>query len=431
MVAIHDREARDRATATYAPDQLGRTQYMTPEGYLLCEGVRIARTGPMLYRHEEMPELEPNPNGQMLVVDRDEDVLFAPETLLSAAGKPVSNEHPGEMVTPVTFQGVSCGVMLNPRRGEGIEASYMVADLLITEPGAIEDVRKKRKREVSLGYDAEVEQISPGHGRQTKVTINHVALVKQGRAGPNCAIQDEEPVMAKKPRTFIDRIRTAIKAKDEAAIEQELNAAQEAMDDDEGDPQTLVIKIEQAPAAAATTPDPVIDEADPTEERFKKIEGALETIAAAVAKLAAPADPDPVIDESPDGDELDEEKKEVEKTAVSDAIAKAEILAPGIRLPKFDSANPAIGSRITDLRRESLKVALTDSAKKVHVEAVMGGRDLAKMRPSQVAVVFDAAAALAKASNNQVVLDRGFIPQGPMTAAKMQERILERRKATS
>lgn len=79
-----DRAAIDRATAdmaTYAPEQIGRTQYLTPKGFLYIIGVRVARTGPMMYRPDEVPEVSPNPDGSMTVVVRDAETLFAPETL--------------------------------------------------------------------------------------------------------------------------------------------------------------------------------------------------------------------------------------------------------------------------------------------------------------------------------------------------------------
>jgi hypothetical protein len=422
MTALHDRASlADRATATYAPEQLGRTQYMTPEGYLCCEGVRLARTGPMLYAHHEMPEIEPAASGAMITVLRDADVLFAPETILSFAGKDVTNDHPVRMVDGQTYKAVSVGTVLNPRRGEGIEADYLVGDLLIKDPDAIEAVRSKKKREVSCGYDAEVEQISPGLGRQTKVEGNHVALVKQGRAGPSCAIQDGDTPMAAKPkRTVLDRLRTAFKAKDEAAFEEELTNAQEAMDDDDADPQTIVIKVEAAPAPAAAAAEPVVDdETDPNEARFKKLEDAVTSIGEAVSKLAAPK-----ADEKPEGEDTDEdEKKESEKTEAMDAIAKAEILAPGVSLPKMDGASPVTKGHITALRRDALRLAIADAGRKPHVEAVLAGREpkFDAMAPGEVRMVFDAASAVAKISNTASRNRPADIPQGRMTPAKLQK----------
>lgn len=446
--------AADRATtdlAVYAPEQIGRTRYRTPEGFLVCEGARIARVGPMLYTQAEMPDIEAGPYTSMITVERGEDVLFHPDCIASYVGKPVTNDHPPEPVTPDNFKKYAVGVVLNPRRGEGADANHLLADLLITEADAIEAIdppgNKPPKVELSAGYDTDVEQIKPGLGRQTRNVGNHVALVERGRAGPSCKIQDEEPDMATKTRRrILDGIRKAFKAKDEAALEEQLEKAEGLMDDEEeageAAPQTLVIRVEGA-AAPAAAEEAVADEeeapADPYEARFKGIEDCLSGMKDTLEKLAAgpTADEEPT-EEKPEGeteevaDEDADEDKDAEKPQVQDTMSKAEILAPGIKLPTKDGATGGLKrSALTDLRRRALKTAVADSARKVHVDAVMGGRvaDFDKMRPSQVAIVFDAAAAVARASNNSTVRPTVGQPGGTrMTAAMLQERINERRK---
>jgi hypothetical protein len=430
--------ATDRAIvdlATFAPEQIGRTRWRTPEGYLFCEGVRIARTGPMIYAAAEMPDIEPGPHHSMITILRDAEVLFHPDTIASYSGKPVTNDHPPEPVTPGNFKTYAAGVTLNPRRGEGAESEYLLADLLITDAQAIADV-EGGKVEISAGYDLEVEQIKPGVGRQTMNLGNHTALVERARGGPALAIQDaaEEPEMATRTtRKIIDGIRKAFKTKDEAALEESLTKAEEAMDDEgDGDePQRIVIEVKQpdAPAAAEESTDDEGGAADPYEDRFKKIEDALEGIGASLAAMK-PAEPSAeVTDEHP---EAKAEEEEVDKTQAQDAMSKAEILAPGTRLPAFDSAAAMVKrSAITAMRRTALKAAYAIDARKVHVDAVLAGRaaDFDKMAPSQVAMVFDAAAAVAKAANNSANIRPFDIPQGAMTAAKMQERVREFRKA--
>lgn len=438
MAQTTDRAATtDRATATFAPEQIGRTRYRTLEGFLCCEGVRIARTGAMMYTAAEMPDIEPGGFTSMITIERGADVLFDPDSILSYAGKPVTNDHPPEPVTPANAKKYAVGAVLNPRRGEGVEFNYLIGDLLITDEQAIAAV-EAGKVELSAGYDVEVEQIAPGVGRQTKNVGNHVALVERGRAGPSCAIQDaeKEPEMAKRTTRILDGIRKAFKAKDEAALEANLEKAEDLMDDEEGgdEPQTVVIKIESAAAPA----EEVLDEggeADPYEARFKALEDCVSSIKDAIEGLKPVAADKLGEAETEEGEAADEEAKEEEKEAdkpqAQDAMSKAEILAPGIKLPVQDAAAPLKRSALTDLRRRALKAAVTDSARKVHVDAVLSGRgaDFDKMAPSQVAMVFDAAAAVTRAANNGGQVRRFDVPQGPMTAARMQERNEERRKA--
>ncbi len=429
MARVTDRAVTtDRATATFAPEQIGRTRYRTPEGFLCCEGARIARTGPMLYSAEEMPDIELGA-GTMITVLRDGDVLFHPVAISSFSGKPLTNDHPDEPVTPLTYRQHSVGTVLNPRRGEGAEHEYLIADLLVTDAEAIAAI-EANKTELSAGYDAEVEQIKPGIGRQTEIVGNHVALVKRGRGGPSCSIQDEEPTMAKRTTRILDGIRKAFRAKDEAALEEQLGKAEDMMDDEgEGDdPQRIVIEI-AAPAAPVAAVEETVDE-DPTEQRFQAIEGTLKSIADSVEELKKP--PESTTQDAESEEEEDDDDKDVDKKTVTDAMSKAEILAPGIRMPTFDAAASTVKSAtVTGLMRSALKAASADTSRKAHVDAVMGGRaaDFDKMPAAQVMVVFDAASAVARAAHNSPAARPFDMPQGPMTAARLQERIVERRKA--
>lgn len=443
MVGLTDREVVDRATATYAPEQFGRHRYETPEGYVLWEGVRLARVGPMLYKPEELPGIEPGPNG-MIVVERDEDVLFDPDAMLSFAGKAITNEHPPAMLDLENHKDYAGGTLLNPRRGDGVDANHLVGDLLVTHPQFIADI-DAGKRQVSLGYDADIEPVKPGLARQTKIVGNHVALVPRGRAGPSCAIQDKETEMATRPkRTLIDRLRTAFKAKDEAAFEEELESMDEGEGEGGGEPQRVVIELKTPEAAA---PEKVGDEgegasegAEGGEDRLTKLEAAVAQIAEAVAKLtnAEKAEAEVTLgDEDGDDDEAGamndedpDEEAETTKTAAMDAMAKAEILAPGIKLPKFDSATgPA--APILALKRQALKTAYTGKHKAT-VDSVLGGQpaDFDKMKGAVLAVVFDSAAALVRAENNAGANPRrpSGIPQGPMTALRYSETYLGKRK---
>jgi hypothetical protein len=456
MALTTDRAVAD--LATYAPEQIGRTRYRTPEGFLFCEGAVIARTGPMLYSVEEMPTIEPGPFGKMIVVERDADVLFDPDCIASYAGKPVTNDHPPVPVTPENFKEFAVGVILNPRRGEGVEATCLIGDLLITEAQAIADV-EAGKVQLSPGYDSDVEQIRPGQARQTKNVGNHTALVDRARGGPGMHIKDseqEEPPMAtRNTRRLLDGIRKAFKNRDEAALEENLGKAEEVMDDEEdgdGDGKTVVIKIEgAAPAAAAES----IDEGgegeggkeDPYEARFKALEDCVGSMKDAFEGLKTALAGSGTQDGESDGDgekkkegegdddqttdeEAAEEEKEAEKSQVQDAMSKAEILAPGVKLPTKDSATGKITrAAVTDLRRRSLKTALADGKRKPLIEPIVSGRDIDKMRPSEVTMLFDAAAQVTKVANNAGTGARAFdVPQGRMTPAKYQELIQQRRK---
>lgn len=165
----------------------------TPEGFLLCLGVSIARTGVMDYTEEELEdaEIEGDANG-IVKMSRDEKEVFRPETIASFEGKPFTIRHPEGLVTPETWQELANGVIKNVRRGKGENSNDLVADILVTTIDAIHLVESEGMREVSCGYEADYEQTGVGKGRQSNIIGNHLALVEQGRAGSGYAIHDHK-----------------------------------------------------------------------------------------------------------------------------------------------------------------------------------------------------------------------------------------------
>lgn len=302
----------------YVKEQLGPKQSLTPEGFLLCEDVPLARPGEMIYGPDETPIR--GVNGNPVRITRGLDELFKPETLTSFNGKPVVNEHPDEDVTPKNWKKFCCGILLNVRKGDGDNEGLMVGDLLITEPEAISDVQAG-KREVSLGYDADYEEVSPGEGRQTNIIGNHVALVERGRCGPRCAIGDHETVPGKDQQMATatvkglpsrrrlkvsDALAKLKKVRDEAAEAIEELENGETTDEDGGDEGTQHIHIHMqgstAPANASVIdednypedPDQNPDgslatgahtEDDPTESRFSALEQGLASLLTAVTAI--------------------------------------------------------------------------------------------------------------------------------------------------
>lgn len=176
----------------YVPTKLSENISETPEGFLLCLGVPIARTGEMEYGEGETP-LDVGDDGKVHIT-RDAEEVFSPVTIASFEGKSVTIKHPEEFVNPDNWKDLSKGTVHNVRRGkekgeDGEEE--LLADLLITDAFAIKLV-KNGLREVSCGYEAEYEQTGKGKGKQLKIVGNHLALVEEGRAGSSYAINDEK-----------------------------------------------------------------------------------------------------------------------------------------------------------------------------------------------------------------------------------------------
>jgi hypothetical protein len=172
-------------------EKLGPNQSLTPEGFLLIRDTPVARCGWQLYAPQEIPDsgrFSPPPDGVFRVY-RDEKEVFDGAALASSNGKPVIDEHPEQILTPDSIGDGAPGVALDPRRGTGVQEDLVVMDLMIFNKKLI-GLIQGGKRELSLGYDVEYEEIEPGRLAQKNIRINHVALVDSGRCGAMCAIGD-------------------------------------------------------------------------------------------------------------------------------------------------------------------------------------------------------------------------------------------------
>lgn len=212
----------------YTVESIGRTRSLTPEGFLLCKDATLARTGTQLYGPGETP-LQVSADNEYVRIERDPEEVFDPDTIASAQGKPVVNEHPIDEdggrcdVTLDNWRDLAIGTILNARQGTGVDNDVLMADLLITDRDAIDLITVAGKRELSCGYDADYLDLGHGRGKQTNIRINHVALVDQGRCGPRCAIGDTAPRREERAmRLNLRAIRRAFRDGDEEALENEL-----------------------------------------------------------------------------------------------------------------------------------------------------------------------------------------------------------------
>ena len=281
----------------YITEQLSEHIGETPEGFLLCKDVPLTRTGVFEYTASEVP-VEASFDGTVKI-QRDEDEVFAENTIASFEGKPVTINHPEGMVTPENWSELAHGVVQNVRRGDGEQADLLLGDILITTEKGIELV-KSGLREVSCGYDAQYEQIEKGKGKQREIIGNHVALVTKGRAGSRCTIQDsgdkenaittKEDIYKMKAKDLFKRIFPKSRFAD-ALADEDLGepAPVEGMDD--------VEKAQQAAAEAKASAEQAVEAAQQAAEAAKQASEAKEV-------EEPPAEEPPVEenieDESPD-----------------------------------------------------------------------------------------------------------------------------------
>ena len=162
----------------------------TPEGFLICKDVPIARTGPQDYLAREL-QLDGDPD-RLITVQRHPEDVFEEATLASFEGKPICDGHPPENVGPENYAAYAKGHVQNVRR----DGDYIVADLYINDANLANEVRNNVKREVSCGYLCNYVPDGAGY-RQERIRGNHVAVVPKGRAGAAVAIHDATPEVEK------------------------------------------------------------------------------------------------------------------------------------------------------------------------------------------------------------------------------------------
>lgn len=179
----------------YYGSRISDNMTRTPEGFLVCHNVPIARTGKYDYLAQEVGM----DGTDVVAVYRDETQVFDARAIASFEGKAFCDEHPSESVIPGNWSMYAKGKVSNVRRGKESESDMLVADIIVRDPTVIREI-EGGKREVSAGYECEYE-MRDGKVYQINIRGNHVALVPEGRAGKRARIKDES-TLAKRLRTL-------------------------------------------------------------------------------------------------------------------------------------------------------------------------------------------------------------------------------------
>lgn len=146
--------------------------YFTPEGYLRDRPI-VTTYGVFEYENDD---------GTKHYELRLPEEVFDPESLKSYEGKPIIFTHRAGEITKDNVAMEQIGTILGPgvKDGDNVRADIIIHDSKQLNRGL---------RELSLGYDADLEE-SPGtwNGQhydiiQHNIRINHLALVREARAG--------------------------------------------------------------------------------------------------------------------------------------------------------------------------------------------------------------------------------------------------------
>lgn len=151
---------------------LGQTMF-TREGYLMDRPI-LTSIGIFEYH---------NPDGSVRRELRLPDEVFAKESLESYKGKPIIVTHDAGLVDKNNVHEEAIGTILSDgyQDGDDVRAEIVIHDT--------DEMRESRLKELSLGYNLDLDE-TPGEWNgepydaiQRNIRINHLALVREARAG--------------------------------------------------------------------------------------------------------------------------------------------------------------------------------------------------------------------------------------------------------
>lgn len=189
---------------------------ITKDGYLTAS-ILAARTGIQDYHATELGFIE----DKVISVYRPEESVFNKQSMASFVGKPITDNHPKDMVNSSNWKDLSKGVIGEEiaRDGEAVRVpiSLMDQDTI--------DAVQSGKREVSVGYKANIEFVDgvtpdgqPYQAIQKNIDVNHIAIVGKGRAGEEFRIGDSAVAWGAAPSTHKDNMETDMSDKTRAVV---------------------------------------------------------------------------------------------------------------------------------------------------------------------------------------------------------------------
>lgn len=162
-------------------EKLGPHKFKTPEGYLICTDAILSRTGKQEYKRCELFGDACEDPDKIVNVERTDDEVFSDKAMASFENKAVCIEHPDHDVNAENHNELAVGFVRDIHKGEDNGKPVMMGTLVITDKDAVEAVESGEYKELSCGYDCDIDD--DDEPCQRNIRGNHVALCKQGRAG--------------------------------------------------------------------------------------------------------------------------------------------------------------------------------------------------------------------------------------------------------
>lgn len=224
---------------------------MTPQGTGLIFRAFPSRAGVLHYAQ---------PDGTIRREYRPREEVFAPESLATLSGAPLTDRHPPQLVTADTWRDVTRGHVLGDAAESADRPGHIECSVAVMDGETIRMIDEGERIELSLGYTADLEDVAgvspdgePYDAIQRSIRANHLALLGPGeaRGGPTCALRVDSNVR-------IDGLAhdSPPKKKDHMARKTKTDAAPPPPADD--DDEDILAAAEGEPEAEPEPDDPMI-----------------------------------------------------------------------------------------------------------------------------------------------------------------------------
>ena len=226
----------------------------TSDGYLVCNP-RIARTGIQIYQGWELGE----PSKKEVRVYRPEAEVFHVDAIASLAHKPVTDDHPDQLVTSKNWKELSVGHLGGDVMRDG---DFIRVPLVLMDSDAIKHA-KGGKTELSVGYaamlvwgDGVTESGEKYDAIQSEIRANHVAITHAARGGNKLRMGDntsssKERVMSTRS-ILIDGITVEMEERDVQVVERQIGKLETDLETAQSELKTLRASSETALATSKT-----------------------------------------------------------------------------------------------------------------------------------------------------------------------------------
>jgi len=211
------------------------TRNVTREGYLKAHAA-LTKVGIQKYDLSNITGLDSD-RGKIVKVFRPDTTVFNDDTIESTRMKPITMNHPHEMVDSENYHNYSVGsIGENVRK---IDKERLGATIQINDKDIVKSIMDGKIKELSMGYKSDIVKESGFYDNESydykfngPMYMNHCAIVDKGRCGESVSILDKkEEISSMSDENVEDKAVDEVIA--DAVIEDKVELSEEVVESQE------------------------------------------------------------------------------------------------------------------------------------------------------------------------------------------------------